>query len=272
MDIPVLYINLERSKYRNNNMIERLQALNINYYRVNGIDMDNIDKNALKDGECQGIKYHINNNKLFSPRQKEIAIILSHLTAVEYVLTQKYNMAIIMEDDMSFQYIDDWNKTIQNILKTAPDNWSILKLHTSAHRVVEDNCVLYKKGINYIPLKREALQSAGCYIINYNGAKQLINKYKRSNVFNFPQHNECAVCEHLIFSIPNVYVYTLPVFCAVDNNLTCMGNHNPADKSTNRVTHKFWESIGIDINDKRVIHNEKKEKTFGSLKTLKKKN
>jgi GR25 family glycosyltransferase involved in LPS biosynthesis len=256
MNIPILYINLDRSENRNIRMVEELNKINANYYRIQGVDSQNISKNALKEGECQDFKYFIKSNIEFKPRSKEIAIILSHLKALNEIVKNNFEIAIIMEDDTSFQYIQNWNEKISEIISLAPDDWKIIKMHTSTPSEIESNINFCKKGINYIPLNAKAIQSAGCYIIKKETAIEILDKYNINNIYTFPHKNEYCVCECIIFSVSNIYMYTIPYICAIDNNLTCSGSHNPADKKCNHIIHSYWKEFNKNNNNNKDINKD----------------
>ena len=236
---PIFYINLDRSVERNNEIINTLTSKNIVNYRVSGIDLQNIDKNALYDGVIDDIKYHVKNTqKCFG--KKEIAIILSHIKCLKKIVESEYDICVVCEDDTSFEYIDNWNETIDDIIKHAPKNWKILKLHTSIDTAIKNNIVQYNKKINYLPLYKEALSSAGCYIIKKSSAIELLNKYVIDNIYTFPKSDEYVVCECIIFSLDNIYIYTKPIICVRDNNSASKGGYNILDIKSNIVIHNFW--------------------------------
>jgi hypothetical protein len=97
-------------------------------------------------------------------------------------------------------------------------------------------------------LSDSAINSAGCYIIKKATAQEILNKYLINNIYTFPNKNEYCVCECIIFSLNNIYMYTVPFICTQDNNVTCAGNFNQADENTNKIIHKYWENIGIEKN------------------------
>jgi GR25 family glycosyltransferase involved in LPS biosynthesis len=241
MTIPILYINLDRSIIRNNKMIDKLSNLNVIYERISGVDAQNISKNALIEGEYDDMKYHIKKNIKLKPGAKEIAIILSHIKALNKIIEKDFDIAVIIEDDLSFQYINNWNFMINNIINNAPSDWKILKLHTSAQLELNKNINLFEKGTEYIPLEKSAIHSAGCYIIKKEAAKELINKYKINDTFIFPHNDEYVVCECVIFSINNIYMYTGPYICVDDSNVTCSGGKNVSDLQTNKIIHSYWK-------------------------------
>lgn len=242
MELQILYINLDRSVERNNKMIEKLNNLNVLYERISGIDGENLNKNALMEGKYNDMNYLIKKNIKLKPRPKEIAIILSHIKALNKIIENNYEMAVIIEDDLSFQYIKDWNIMINNIIIYAPSDWKIIKLHTSSPLDLNKNINLFDNKINYIPLEKTAIQSAGCYIIKKEAALELINKYKINDIYVFPNKDEFVVCECVVFSIDKIYMYTGPYICVEDNNITCAGGKNVADFQTNKIIHSYWKN------------------------------
>jgi GR25 family glycosyltransferase involved in LPS biosynthesis len=249
MDIPIIYINLDRSIKRNERMCKSLEKLDVKFYRVQGIDSKNINKNALKNGEIQEFKYKIKDNIDFRPREKEIAIILSHLRALKKIINENINVAIILEDDISFQYVHNWNEKINDIIANAPNDWKILKLHTSDQASVENNIKLLQKNILYTHLTPNATNSAGCYIIKKETAIEILEKYENNGLYTFPYKNEHCVCEHVVFTnLMGVYMFTLPIISVVENNITCVGNQNPLDEKSNKVIEKYWKLMEKDKN------------------------
>jgi len=272
--IPVYYINLDRSVERNQDITDSLNKLGVDYHRISGIDAKNISRKAasnnLNDGMIQDMKYKVKHDARFSPREKEIAIILSHLKALTQAKEQE--ISIIMEDDMCFQYVRDWHQQIKNIIEEAPQDWSIIKLHSSSRLVIENNISLWEKGVKYNKLAD--LNSAGCYIIKKNMALQILSKYCIDGTYTFPHDNELCVCEHIIFNMPNTYIYTLPFICSVKNNVTCCGNYNILDSQSNKAIEEFWKTLGVNIscahyknkpknktalNIRQMMNNKKKE-------------
>jgi GR25 family glycosyltransferase involved in LPS biosynthesis len=272
MTIPILYINLDRSIDRNEKMVTQLNNFNVQYERISGIDAANIEKNALKNnngekcGVCDGIKYYIKKDIIFNPQQKHIAIILSHMKALKKIIENNFEIAIIMEDDLSFQYISNLNQLINDIILNAPSNWKIIKMHTSMGPEIIKNNNLADKGILYTPLVYNSIHSAGCYIIKKTAAIELLNKYNINETYTFPNKNEHCVCECIIFSISDIYMYTIPYICAFDNNITCNGGRNPADTQSNNIIHSYWKKKGFNTTNTLNIQVSNKEKNNNRYK------
>lgn len=258
---------MERSIIRNKKMIEALEKINCSYTRINAVDANIINKNQLKEGFIDNYNYKIKDNvKInvnFKPREKEIAIILSHIKALNYICDNNIEIAIIMEDDVSFQYVYDWNKQINDVLNNAPENWKIIKLHTSAPQEVKKNINLLNKNIYFTPLIYSAIHSAGCYIIKKSTCEELLRKYYINNIYTFPSEKEYVVCECIVFSTSDIYMYTVPFISTVDNNVTCAGNYNIADRNTNKVIHNYWKNIGVEKNKffDSIYPEEQQQKT-----------
>jgi hypothetical protein len=264
--INVLYINLDRCIERNNNIIDGLNKLNCtSYERISGIDMNNITDvtnssahitNFNKTGFFiqNNYKMIIHNNRprvlcngevleYTDEQYKSIAIILSSFKALLRLINSDYEMCIIMEDDVSFKYCTDWNDMIHDIVKNAPIDWNIIKLHTSNIKLLLKDIELYNNGIMYNKIDVKDSASAMCYIIKKDIARLIINRYLQNDKkFHIPYENENANNENIIFNIPNVYMYTKPIICSMENNTTCKGDINDADAIINKIIDDFWQS------------------------------
>lgn len=240
-----IYINLDESIDRNCNMIDFFRKLNCNFHRISAINMKNMDKNALKEGKCDDMKYLIREKQKFNFSPKHVAIILSHFKALYYALKNEAEYAVIMEDDMSFEYIIDkkidWENKLNEIIINAPKDWSIIKLHTSSFMGIRENIKLYYKNVVYAKINRETINSGGCYIINKKAIEQLLEKYFIDGTFIFPHKNEYVVCESILFSLENVYIYTFPLFCVQKNNITSSGKKSALDINSNKDIYDIWK-------------------------------
>lgn len=259
--IPCFYINLQNATNRNTLMLNSLTNLNIQNYRIDAINSSSLshsnktNKNALESGFIDNMHFKINQNIKYKPRPKEIAIILSHIKTLNSIIDNNIDIAVVLEDDISLQYITNWNDTINDIINNAPKDWKIIKLHTSMHNEITNNISLYHKNILFTPLNKHSLSSAGCYIIKLSTAKEIINKYKKNNIYTFPNDNEFCVCECIIFSCDNIYLYTKPIICVNENNINSSGCLNPLDLNSNKVIHKFWNPNYKFIIKKYITHN-----------------
>jgi len=91
-NIPIYYINLNRSTDRNTMLLNTFKEYGItNYKRVEAIDGTLENFKDKYTSECSN---------------KEIACSLSHIKAIENAYNDNCNYAIIMEDDCNFEYLD----------------------------------------------------------------------------------------------------------------------------------------------------------------------
>jgi len=268
MDYHIIYINLDRSDVRNNNFITSMNKHNIEIgkkcHRISAIDARDIKSKT--SGSCDNFNYIIKNKLLFTPRTKEISIILSHIKALNFMIDNNIDLAIIMEDDISFEYISNLDKFINSVLTVAPENWSSIKFHTSSDSSLLHNISLSKNNISFVPVDKSSMQGAVCYAIKKQTAIEIIDKYfnKNTNIYTFPHNNEFCTSECIVFLTGNVYIYTTPYICVYDNNVTCAGNVNISDEKTNSIIHDFWNNKKIllpTIMEKRHIKTIKEQIT-----------
>lgn len=217
----IYWINLERSDDRKIRMENLLKNINIENERVNAYDghyENEINKkyfNCIDGNEC----YPINCNK-------EYAILLSHLSCIETFINNNnnnnnekiYNIGLIYEDDLSFDFIQYWDKDIKTLIDETPDDWEILMLGYFSLNLE------YKDEIN----KWDNEWSALSYLINGDNIKKnnKINLLKDENNKWKCNKDEIMVADHYIFKHFNTYVSKYPYFTFPnDNDSTLHDDH-----------------------------------------------
>jgi GR25 family glycosyltransferase involved in LPS biosynthesis len=140
---------------------------NIQNIRINAYDGSIIENINEKYFYCTSNIYPKYSNK-------EYAILLSHLTAIETYLNtdfnnNKYGIALICEDDLSLDFINYWNIDIKTLLENAPVDWDILMLGYFSLNINRSN--LYEKWNNE--------WSAISYLVKYG------NKINKRTFGNF---------------------------------------------------------------------------------------
>ena len=203
--IDIIYwINLERAINRKQEMETMLREpifKTIKKQRIVAIDglNDNIE-NEIKDSIIK------TNN---SSTNLEYACLLSHLNTIKRFSTTDKKIALILEDDMTLEYKQYWNKSIDTIIKNAPDGWDIIQL-----------CYIIK---SYIPRgeytkNAKLFHSTGAYIINQKGAQKLMSKICNQNKYDLNidiSHN----ADIYLYEELNTYTYKYPYFIyKTDNN------------------------------------------------------
>jgi hypothetical protein len=203
-NIDIIYwINLEKSIDRKKNMEELLSNIDIPNERINAIDgfiEDNIST-----------KYFYEENNIYPNYcNKEYAILLSHLNTI-YKFANikenlKYGVAMICEDDLSFDFINYWKIDLKNIIEEAPNDWEIIMLGYFSLKINRKN--IYEKWNNE--------WSAICYLINYKKI-QKINDFKKDEKW-ICKKTDLMVSDNYIFSKFTTYVYKYPYMTFPNDN------------------------------------------------------
>ena len=189
----IYWINLEKSIDRKNNMIDILKNFNVENIRIKAID-GNLEKDINEK-----YFYSIDNNYP-NYSNKEYAILLSHLNTIDNYINiplseLKYGYAIIMEDDISLDFINYWNKDLKNIIELG-------------YFSLKNNNIIYKKWDNE--------WSAISYLINHKSS-QKINNLKIDQKWKCSSY-DIMVSDNYIFSKLNTYIYKYPYFTFPNNN------------------------------------------------------
>jgi len=199
----VYWINLDRArerKYKMEKMFKDIIFNNINIHRIQAIDGKDKDiQNFIKKN------IYITNK---SSNYLEYACLLSHLNTIREFSESDYDIALILEDDMTLEYKPYWETTIEYIIKNAPQNWEIIQLCYIVRNVIPNK--MYT-------LNEELFHSTGAYIINKNAAKKFIKNIFIENKYNLDvemSHNtDIYLYKELI-----TYTYKYPFFIYETNN------------------------------------------------------
>lgn len=119
--VPILYVNLERSRDRRNRMEDMFREFKLldQCTRVEAFDGAQI----VKDPELLAQTVDLPPNHGMNPG--EIGCTLSHLRAAEMILESGHEYALVMEDDIHLNYLLQWKTSIQEIVAQAPPDWQV---------------------------------------------------------------------------------------------------------------------------------------------------
>ena len=198
--IDIIYwINLERSIDRRNNMNKLLSTINIPSHRIIATDGKDISDEKLYKN-FTGIQKH---------RSKiEYACLLSHLNSIKTFYDSSHNIALILEDDISTEYLQYWNKTICEIIAEAPPDWEIIMLNYVSKTILTDTYTLNKFG---------HINCCQSYLINKKGAKRLIDLTYKNNIYDLDM-KKLHTSDNYIYSTLVTYTYKYPYFTYPNNN------------------------------------------------------
>ena len=129
-NVPILYINLDRSKERKVRMEEQFKQYNIkNYKRVPAFD----GRKLFSDSSLRAKTVEL--PKDMKQSSGEIGCSLSHLRAAEMALEIDAPYASVMEDGDIHLTFYKAVKTSMKIVSQAPKDWQVLQLTINNVRV-----------------------------------------------------------------------------------------------------------------------------------------
>lgn len=219
-NIPIYYINLNRSYNRRNFMENQFDLYNIPFTRIEAVDGKKL---SLKDGFIDD-RFNYKTNYTIK-NIYELACTLSHLKTILTSYQNGDEWALILEDDASISLCPFWEKTIIDIIDSAPANWNIISLFTYT-----EQCHAKKK--KYIPFNKTWCNSALAYIINRKGMENILKGVyeEKDNNYTFildkndkknKKNNEDIVADIFIYKRSNnMYTY---------NDVPLIFAHNPKE-------------------------------------------
>ena len=216
-----LWINLDRSEHRQKEMEKLFNQHHLQNIRISG---------------CDGFS----SNNFYTPSttsysSKIYGCTCSHLKSLEYFVNQMDDeMAIICEDDLSFEYCQYWKTDFNNYLKLVPDNWELILLNVNTP----------------LPMKIEPTKfildrhnSTGCYLVKRKTAQKILNapfftKKDDKYQFNFTGRTDIVADKCLYKYLKHVYV--LPLFTYQNENSIIHQNHiGQHQKSKNKILEEW---------------------------------
>ena len=242
INVPIYYINLDRSPQRKKFMEHQFEHYNItNYKRISGVDGKQLN-NILKDN-INGSSFTNNYPDL---TKNEVGCLLSHLKAIKTAYNNNLQEVLILEDDCSLDLMFFWedDKITSLLNKLNKPDWEIFQLYTG-------NCIDFN-------FKKCTLQTGkkdcwGCvaYLINRKGMEKIINFIKTNNqneiilgkYFNnnlFPTRGQSDV---FLYQIAKTYYLDTPLFYTNNSNL-----------QSTIVSYNNGDQFAIDISNKIIKH------------------
>jgi GR25 family glycosyltransferase involved in LPS biosynthesis len=226
IDIPVFYINLDRSIERNNYLINELNKYKVeNYKRISAVDGSKI-KNTKTD-TIDDITFINNYNKI---KNNEIGCTLSHIKAIYNMYINNYNTALIVEDDSSFILSKLWKYKLSELIKNVPPDWGIIQLWCSNIKLTDNK--LYRE-YNFGDF------GAVAYLINRKGANDIIKNtgfpdIKLGETTNGILYPPIGVADSFIYELTKTYVLNVPLIIPF-NNLNYPSTIQPTVHSVNTL-------------------------------------
>jgi len=173
----ILWINLDRSVDRRTCMESILKNVDVPNTRIQAID-----------GMTEDLDAYIQNYDSRPYRSNaEIAVVLSHLKAINHLKDIPGDFFLILEDDVNFDNMKYIPYDFEQIITNCPE-FDVLQIHKTSNSIPKN---MYTKWCS-------TYWSAGSYIISRNGINNICTKYNfQDNVFqcNFSdiKLSECVI-------------------------------------------------------------------------------
>ena len=201
----VYWINLDRSNDRRihmNTIFEDPVFKNMHIERISAVDGRN--SNAV---------YPKLNFMYKQKNDYEYACMLSHLETIRRFSRTNYEVALIMEDDVTLELKKYWRKSVREIIENAPSDWEVIQLCyiINGGRTNPNQFKLYQRNL------RNICVSAAAYLINNKTAKKIINDIYVDGKYNL-EHYIIHHADCYIFSKTITYTYKYPYFIYKSNN------------------------------------------------------
>ena len=118
-NIPIYYINLNRSHDRRRRMEAMFRQWGLRATRLEAFDGSSL----VGDLEALGRTVELPEDHNLSPG--ELGCTLSHLRAAEAVLEEDVEVALVMEDDIYLTYLPLWRTSLTEVIAQAPPDWQV---------------------------------------------------------------------------------------------------------------------------------------------------
>ena len=236
LSIPIYLINLDRSPHRLLYMTQQLASSQLSSLvnRVSAVDgkniqiqktlpvmqipcniqyLDTITGHSYYRKQIQMVANSANGTHFpIQCSPYELGCTLSHWKAFEQIQQNKHPVALILEDDISFEYMSRWPCSLSTILSLAPKDWTIIQLYTNHRNHAHQ---LYESPELFHPVSSQLINNywgTGCYLITQQGIKNLLSQRIETpeGPTTYEIQNE-ILADRLVYQQPGAYVFTFPL-------------------------------------------------------------
>lgn len=248
IDLPIYYINLDRSTKRDIFMKKQFNMFNIeDITRISAIDGNRLNEFLFV-------------NDYIDMSESEIGCTLSHIKAIKTAYEDNKEYAIIMEDDAVLYLIPYWVITLKQIISLAPSGWEIIKLFSIKNKSSDTFFVKHNS--------LEPSYSTMAYIINRKGMKRLLDRvyYDGRVIIKRSDGILNGTSDQYIYGLLNTYDITYPLFMCGDEMLesTIHRDHETSHINRSKYILRFYTKFYLI--DKIDIKQLKFSKTLYDMK------
>ncbi|RUO75808.1 glycosyltransferase family 25 protein [Idiomarina seosinensis] len=172
-DVPILLINLDRSKQRLQSATEQLNQWRLPFTRISAVDGKSLDENTVKrvfDEDNARCRYP------YDLTIGEIGCYLSHVKCWQYIVDHKLDFAVILEDDLCLNA--DTPKVLDQLRKITTE-WDYIKLASPykfrPYHIVEQ-LTQSNPTISLVRYRQKIPSGTVAQVISYRGAQRLLQQ------------------------------------------------------------------------------------------------
>jgi GR25 family glycosyltransferase involved in LPS biosynthesis len=214
----IYWINLDRSSNRKADMERILNKLSVPNTRI-----------RASDGKLENVREYFINTLVIN-NNGEYGCLLSHLRTIKQFWESGLERCLILEDDITLDFMKYWKKDINTVINEAPNDWEVIGMTQtldSSSNIAGD----------YTPFWDYFFSAQG-YIINRSGAQKIMSLYKLDKwELNIDYHTS----EKVIYGNTKMYVYKYPYFTySLYNNSTIHINHSELHRIAKENSVNMW--------------------------------
>lgn len=214
----VYYINMERSKDREANMQLLIQDpvfQGIPVHRVEAVDGTRPDTNVM-----DYVDFHKcgQNPRMMS---SEYGCTVSHFRAIHQFAMTEEPIALVVEDDLSIEFLPFFKRTLGELAANAPADWEVIQLSYILFDTMPE--------LPYEPWEmKKNFCGTAAYMITNEAAKRLIGYLCKNSSPAMPKYcfgPEIPYYHHtdrFLYSFLRTYSFHYPPFTYRDNNDSCI--------------------------------------------------
>ena len=238
-DVPVLYINLDRSKDRKVAFEAQMRRFKVKTFkRVPAFDGRKIFSDAALRARTVELP------KDMKQSSGEIGCSLSHLRAAEMALDIDAPYVLVMEDDIHLTFYERWRTSIEEIVRQAPKDWQVLQLTINNVRVLR---TLMGLGAPFVPWRKNHW-STGAYLINRKGCQRTVNEFCQTGKkahYKLPGGVQ-LVSDVLMYNGPGAYTYTRPLLDhEIKESTIHQGHVESCHRQAAELSAAFYERMDV---------------------------
>jgi len=229
---PVYLINLKDHTHRLKNAQQEFKKYGVTDYTViEAVDGRNSDLSHLIGGKYPNLK------------PSEIGCMMSHIKALKHWLdTSDSDYAIIMEDDFSFDTVENWSWDWQYVIDHMPPKAEIIQLVMIQNEPIKFS--MHKKDPFHYNRRMTYAWSTACYIIKREYAKSLVKTHYVDDKYVLHNHgfkNQAA--DVILYNLG--IAYSMPLFTHIlDSKHAINANHEDFHTKSRNFINAWWKKNG----------------------------